>query len=667
MTGPGGMPALGDVCASSYDGAVFLTSCVVTLNCNTGWGMGGEDVFLRGSTLSAKDTKLTVTGNGNEIVYAYWGGVTTLDHSTVNGSGTNNLGLVAYSGKTVNPLPSTINVLNNSTVTSAGSGSSAAFVGTGSILNVVDSTIHGDFNGIEITDDSNTLGPNTVSLTSSKLTNLAGGNGEAAFKVEGAVANIAVTNSTVDSGVGATQHTLLDVTQTEQVAGKAPSAVNATTAVTPTPQVGTLPSLVDLTASNSTLNGDILVDASSSANVKLEHNTVLNGATNQNSLTGATGIIPNPGPPQVNPLISGPLPFTVNLGIDSTSIWNMRASSTLDTLAVNPQAHINFPDPPASFKTLVMNNLVGTGGIFGMHVDLGLIQGDLIQILKTSEGEHLLTFVNLTQKSDLPVNKALLVVTTADFGAGFNGEADGGTFRYFVVHGDGSSVTPVKSNWYLVRGDEITSGETTPPNNPNPTPTPPPTGGPTPPEFTPGDDLPLPTFPSLPPIAFLTPAANAAIGTFAATMPLFYADMDTLIERMGELRLQTQAAPAPTTPIPSGVSKEGGKEVVAPPAPVAPPPGGGIWFRGFGSGSHIDDQVSRSFHQNLGGFQIGADKRLVTRYGDLYLGGFAGYFYAHRDFQNQPFNNDSTGTTQAFSLGAYGTLIIRLVLRRSNN
>jgi outer membrane autotransporter protein len=140
-------------------------------------------------------------------------------------------------------------------------------------------------------------------------------------------------------------------------------------------------------------------------------------------------------------------------------------------------------------------------------------------------------------------------------------------------------------------------------------------------------------------------------------MPLFYADMDTLIERLGELRLQVQAAPVPTTTIPSVISKEGGKEVVAPPPPVAPPNGGGVWVRGFGSGSHINDQVSRSFHQNLGGFQIGADKRLVTHYGDLYLGGFLGYFYAHRDFSNQPFNQDSTGTTNAFSVGAYGTLM----------
>src|SRR6201984_1638828 len=140
-------------------------------------------------------------------------------------------------------------------------------------------------------------------------------------------------------------------------------------------------------------------------------------------------------------------------------------------------------------------------------------------------------------------------------------------------------------------------------------------------------------------------------------MPLFYADMDTLIERLGELRLEAQNAPGPTTTISSGISQEGGKTAVTPPPPVAPPSGCGVWVRGFGSGSHINDQVSRSFDQNLGGFQIGADKRLVTRYGDLYLGGFAGYFYAHRDFQNQPFNNDSTGTTQAFSLGAYGTLI----------
>ena len=420
---------------------------------------------------------------------------------------------------------------------------------------------------------------------------------------------------------------------------------------------------------NANLTGDITTENDgSNADVVLEHSSVLTGAINENGLAGATGI--NPTSEISHPIFPGLPPFTVNLDIDSTSTWNMRASSTLNTLTVNPEAHINFADPPAgAFKTLLINNLIGTGGIFRENNDLAAIKGDLIEILTKSEGEHLLTFNNRTAGSDLPVNTALLVVRTPDGGAGFTGQEDGGTFRYFVVHGDGSSVTPVRNDWYLVREDEITPPETTPPppTNPNPTPaptpppttqpTPPPGPQPTPPEFAPGDDLPLP--PEPPPRRLsladdLTPGANAAIGTFAATMPLFYADMDTLIERLGELRLLAQAPPpAP----PTGISKEGGKEIVSTPPPVAPPSGGGVWVRGFGSGSHIDDQVSRSFHQNLGGFQVGADKRLVTRYGDLYLGGFLGYFYAHRDFQNQPFNQDATGTSNAFSVGAYGTLI----------
>jgi hypothetical protein len=113
-------------------------------------------------------------------------------------SGADNNPLIAYLGGTVNVF--------NSPVTSTGS--HAALVDSGSALNVVGSTISGDVNGNEISDDIHTLGPDTVTLTSSKLTNSTG----AAFKVEGADVNITVTNSTVDSGVGATQHTLLDET-----------------------------------------------------------------------------------------------------------------------------------------------------------------------------------------------------------------------------------------------------------------------------------------------------------------------------------------------------------------------------------------------------------------------------------------------------------------------
>jgi outer membrane autotransporter protein len=64
----------------------------------------------------------------------------------------------------------------------------------------------------------------------------------------------------------------------------------------------------------------------------------------------------------------------------------------------------------------------------------------------------------------------------------------------------------------------------------------------------------------------------------------------------------------------------------------------------------INDQVSRSFDQTIGGFQIGADKRFAAFSGDLYLGVFSSYIYASRDFLD-----GSSGSSNAFSLGAYAT------------
>ena len=382
----------------------------------------------------------------------------------------------------------------------------------------------------------------------------------------------------------------------------------------------------------------------------------LTGWINQNTLTGAAGLEP-----------ADPFPFqnlprqNVNLGIDGNSRWSMTASSTLNTLTVNPGARVTFVDPPSDqpFKTLVMNNLVGTGATFGMNIDLGQIRGDLVAILTSSQGLHLIEFSNRDQSEDLPVNVALLVVKTADGGAGFSGETDGGTFKYFVVHGvDGSTVTPVKQNWYLVRADEIPPPQVTPPPPVDPNPTPPP---PKPPgEFTPGEVGPPPEV-VVPPIALspinaLTNTANAAIGTYSSTIPVYYADMQTLVERMGELRLGVQTTPgqAPVTSeqLPEGKGVVASKQV----APVpAPPPSSewGVWVRGFGSGMRINNDASRVFDQNVGGFQIGADKRFGSLWGgDVYLGVFGGYIYASRDFRD-----GGDGSTNALSLGGYATWI----------
>ena len=76
----------------------------------------------------------------------------------------------------------------------------------------------------------------------------------------------------------------------------------------------------------------------------------------------------------------------------------------------------------------------------------------------------------------------------------------------------------------------------------------------------------------------------------------------------------------------------------------------GTWVTGFGSGMHINDQASRAFDQNTGGFQLGADRRFEAFHGDLYIGGFLSYFNASRDFLD-----GGNGSTNALSLGAYTT------------
>jgi outer membrane autotransporter protein len=613
--------------AFAQGGLILLTNSMVTTTAAGSNGVRAE-VGIDGiepGALEADNTVIMTSGPGSHGALAVVDSTVILrNNSTVTTTGALANGIYSYFQSTLN--------CSNSTVTALDATANGGQVADQSVMNITNnSKLTGGANGIRVTDDEHDLGPSTLNVSGSTITATAAGAGEAAFRVDGAKANITLNSVTVNPGA---QNLLLNVTSTDLNGDPFGSVVN-------------------FTVNPSTLNGDILVDAKSMATVSLQFGSTLNGAVNENQLTGAAGINPT-GPPQINPLVlpvPPPQPLTVNLDIDSTSTWNMRASSTINTLTVKPQAHVNFPVPPAAgqFKTLLVNNLGGTGGIFHMNVDLGLIKGDLIDILSTSEGEHLLTFVNRNQGSDLPVNTALLVVRTPPpGGAGFTGETDGGTFKYFVVHGDGSSVTPVKNDWYLVRGDAITPPQVTPPppTNPNPSPTPAPPVLPLPPE--------VPTGP-LSPSDDLTNTANAAIGTYSSTIPLFYADMQTLVERMGELRLGIVTAPAPA-PVPP-TTKEGGKGVVESKEIVAPPPPPtsewGVWIRGFGNGMRINNDVSRRFDQDVGGFQIGADKRVGSLWsGDVYLGVFGSYIYASRDFRD-----GGDGSSNAFSLGGYATWI----------
>lgn len=454
---------------------------------------------------------------------------------------------------------SAIDVFNSNITSTLGSG---ALVEDGARLSLVDSNLTALIHGIVAI--GGTVGaPNSIIISGGSVSTVVGD----AFRVQGGVTNIIVNNGATIMG----NRSLLRVLD--------PGTV------------------VNFQASHASLSGDIFADPGSRTSISLMNGTVLTG--------------------DVNPLLTGPV---ADLRIDGSSQWVLNGSSDLQSLNVSPGANILFN---ARFftlhRTLTIGSLSGTGGIFGMNIDLARQVGDLIDITGTSAGSHQLNFIDVGIRADLRRNAALLVVQTADGVAGFSGMTEGAAFKYYVVHGNGSTLTPNPHDWYLIREDQITLDQV---------------------ERRAG--LPLGSVNT--PVGVstanaLTNAANAAIGTYAGGIPLFYADMDTLSQRLGELRL-LEAQSRSMEPDGKGVNV----------SPILQESTIGTWVRGFGNGMQINDQVSRSFDQTVGGFQLGADKRFSAFNGDLYLGGFLGYTNASRDFLD-----GSVGSSNAISLGAYAT------------
>src|SRR5271166_1128974 len=538
--------------AEAY-GAVAQTSGTATLKSGTAINTSGNGSYglsaTNGGIIVGNGISVTTTGGLGFLLNTADGAAASTGSS---GPGTimlqnstisaNGLGA---NGLFVSGAGSSISIVNSNVVSSLGNG---ALVENGANLTLAGSSLTALVHGI-VTAGGTVNTPNSILVSGGNVITVLGD----AFQVRNGVTNI-----TVNNGATVTVNTaLLRVLD---------------------PPGGTA---ANLTASHASLFGDICADPASQTTVNLTASSVLTG--------------------RVNPLLG----LGGDLTIDGTSQWVMTGSSNVKSLSVTPGASAVFSAPFAeAYHTLTIGSLSGTGGIFGMNIDLRGTHGDLIDITGTSDGSHLLTFTDRAHGTDLRPNQALLVVETPDGVAGFSGKTDRAVFSYYVVHGNGSSATPNPDDWYLVRADKILQDQITRPAG------------------APAGSINTPV--GLSTVDALSNVANAAIGTYAAGVPLFYADMDTLIQRLGELRLLAGESRASVD--------SSGKAII----PSAPPEEAlstiGTWVNGFGNGMHINDQVSRAFDQNTGGFQLGADKRFAAFNGDLYVGGFLSYFNASRDF-----------------------------------
>ncbi|WP_156115071.1 autotransporter outer membrane beta-barrel domain-containing protein [Pseudomonas sp. ML96] len=301
---------------------------------------------------------------------------------------------------------------------------------------------------------------------------------------------------------------------------------------------------------------------------------------------------------------------TLDLDLHSAT-WRMNGNSSLSNLDLE-NANVVF-NAANGFHTLsIAGDLTGSGS-FQMNTDLSSVQGDLISVGGHAEGQHTLVIADSGREAD---GTQLLVVETHG-GAGqfdlYGDHVDAGAYRY--------NLEQKGQDWYLVGADNGT-GPVDPVDPVDPT-DPGTDPGTTDPDG-PGGNTGKPGGsgnegkPSQPDI--LSKGSNVALGMQSAAANLYYSELGTLTQRLGELRLGHDQ--------------------------------GGVWVRGIGKSLHMNENRSRAYDQNLSGVEIGADRAIALDQATLYVGGMVGASRSDMDFGER-----SSGDIESRMLGAYATYL----------
>ena len=301
-----------------------------------------------------------------------------------------------------------------------------------------------------------------------------------------------------------------------------------------------------------------------------------NGQIDLNMLSGSTFT----GATEVDLANNGYL----KLGFDNNSIWNMNRSSSLTDLNMNGGT-VAF-DSVGDYKTLTTETLAGTG-TFAMRTDLtnghlggsigsgavGVGGGDLIVVAQPggASGTHFLD-INNQAGASVPASYEHLVVKTAGGGSekfSLSHQVELGGYVYDVYK-------EPDNNWYLGRTEER--------------------GG-------------------------YSSSVSASYNAFAGNYLIGYAELQMLIQRLGDLREDDTKHD--------------------------------VWAKAYGgkfesaSGSFL-----KNFDMTYAGFQTGIDwkRDRKDQKGSYYIGGMLGYAKG-----NQDYGQSGDGSVESKTIGAYGT------------
>lgn len=273
----------------------------------------------------------------------------------------------------------------------------------------------------------------------------------------------------------------------------------------------------------------------------------------------------------------------IGLTLANNMTWNMTDSSRITDLDIS-NSRVNFI--PTTNSVLTTNTLHSTAGAgsFKMHVDMGAQTGDRIIIGDAtapgssglSSGAYSLV---LTNNGVAQTNGSELYDVVLDYTPTANANA---TFTSNTVEQGGyeyglrtiTTGAPTKTHQLYATGRRSSS-------------------------------------------------ADAAISFLNTNYLLSYIEMQTLFQRMGELR-----------------SKQGQE--------------GDFWLRSYAGklNSFSNSHGLRGFHMNYTGVQAGIDKLIKANSGDIYFGLMAGYTDA-----DPRYRNGGSGGVRGINFGLYGTYI----------
>jgi len=578
------------------NGAASLKANALTIN-TLGASSQGLDIQTNGTADLGSNSTIITTGDTSAGIWSL--GELTADHLAVSTSGVDSAGISVRGNGVANiGAGSVISSAQTGAIVAMGDTATINFLGSEEERNTLKSAGYGasaQSTGAVINMQNTDIVINSVDSTGLGLWSRTGGviNGDG-LTITGS-ANSYGVYAIADGKVNLTGDLTIKMNSPDGIAmvtpyveGYAPGVISADGKMNITGSVVSQDGLIDL----SFATGSLWFGAAESDNVNSGHLNV--------SLTDST--------------------------------WNVSQTSNLDNLQMrNALVDLTAATDNETYSTLTVANLSGSGD-FALRTNLvgdgdGVNNiGDKIVVTNSSAGDYGLTIQN-RGSAVTTGNEVLTVVETTDGVATFRGNSDVELGGYvYTVNKQGN-------NWVLSSPKpEVPAedpAEVAPADGTGAQPTAPADNG-----ATPGENSATPTDNSGATPASgnaganpnsaatggkpaITSTANAGANFLNIGYLMNYAETQTLLQRMGDVRQ--------------------GKT------------GGNVWLRGMdGRFSGFDNGKLSNFSMNYTGYQFGVDKRLSEEV-PVYLGLFMGVT------EGSPHYKNGDGDTKSESFGFYGT------------